>query len=289
MNSYEREVIAQRQVRHRWQMRVAAVLAGAIVMTAALWASGVLEKAWWTAEVASEPEALGALAPVPPAVTSPLGASKPSAQMADDGAVGKMRLVAVQPGRNAREGTAQIATGKAKPLTYIAGALLANGASLVEVHADHVVLKRGVSATQLYIDGASRNARAAKGEPALDELITVTAPVPTTSKVLGPETFSNLMRTAPRFDDNQLVGYQVYAGTDGGALSRLELQSGDVVTEMDGKPVTSVEQVHRGLKAVSEGASVMATVLRGSEMVIVSLDGAKLKEQAQPAMVNMSP
>jgi S1-C subfamily serine protease len=55
---------------------------------------------------------------------------------------------------------------------------------------------------------------------------------------------------------------------------------GDVVTEMDGKPLTSVEQLHRSLEAVTNGASVMATVLRGSEQVIVSLDGTTLKEQA---------
>jgi hypothetical protein len=287
MNSYERDVIAQQQRRRQWQMRSAAMLAGAVVIVATFWAADVPNKSWWQGWFASEPAAPTAASPPPPVLTPPSTAPQSSPQFADDGAVGKLRLIATQPGRNAREGTAQISTGPANPLTYIAGALLANGASLAEVHPDHVVLKRDALTTRLYVDGAARNARAPKSEAVLEELITVEAPTQPSKPAKPPpmpETFANLMRTAPRFADSAVIGFEVYSGTDAGALSRLNLQSGDVVTEMDGSSLTSVEQLHRSLKAISGGASVMATVVRGSEQIVVTLDGAALKAQPPPGM-----
>jgi type II secretory pathway component PulC len=201
-----------------------------------------------------------------------------------------MRLVATQPGRNVREGTAQLATGNADPLTYVASALLANGASLIEVHADHVVLRRGDSITELYVDGMARTARAAKAAPVDEALITVEKPVARKdSRAVGPETYASIVRTAPRFVDNTVAGFEVYPGTDAGALSRLNLQSGDVLLEIDGRVLESVEQLHGSLKSIRGGASLMATVQRGSEQLVVMMDGAMLKVREPSVLAELPP
>jgi hypothetical protein len=145
---FERAVLAGKRRRRLWQVRLAATAGSAVVIFVACWSGGVFEH-WreWFAPQGEVPIAQRGPAPIIPTapVTTPVGPPR----LTDDGAVGKMRLVATQPGRNVREGTAQLATGNADPLTYVAGALLANGASLIEVHADHVVLKGYQSARPL--------------------------------------------------------------------------------------------------------------------------------------------
>jgi type II secretory pathway component PulC len=191
-----------------------------------------------------------------------------------------LSLKATQPGRNAREGTAQIATGPANPLTYIAGALLANGTSLVEVHSDHVVLRRGEVSTTLYLETMAGK------KPVHEELLEVTAPPPPTRKIeqsLQPETYASIVRAAPRFADNKVIGFEVYGGTNPGAMYQLGLQPGDVLLELDGRAVSSVEQLHRGLRSIKGGAAVLATVLRGTEQVVLSLDGTKLVGSPSPS------
>jgi hypothetical protein len=275
-SEFERAVLAWNGRRRLWQTRLGAALGSAVLILIACWSAGVFDR--WQLWFGPQGEApLLSQAPVSVMPTPAVTTSAAPRRLADDGAIGKMRLVATQPGRNAREGTAQLATGKADPLTYVAGALLANGTALVEVHADHVVLKRGDLMTQLYVDGMARTARATTTAPVNEQLITVEKPAQRQSRLVGPETYTSIMRSAPRFVDNAIVGFEVYPGSDGGAFSRLNLQSGDVLLEIDGRALQSVEQLHRSLESISGGASLMATLQRGSEQLVVSMDGAMLK------------
>jgi hypothetical protein len=267
-------------------MRIAAASGSALLIFLAGWGAGVFDQ-WrlWFGEkpdtpIAARPASGTPQPPSAPQASEPVG-------LADDGAVGTLRLISTQPGRNAREGTAQLATGGANPLTYIAGALLANGASLLEVYADHVILKRNDLTTELYVDGIARNPRAGKAQPAREELITVAKSEIQPVKIFGPETYADVLRVAPRFTDGKISGFEVYAGTNSGMLNRLNLQSGDVVLEIDGRVLTSVEQLHSSLKQVRNGASVMATVQRGSEQLVVSMDGAMLELQQTPPPASM--
>jgi hypothetical protein len=287
-NEFERAVLAWKGRRRQWQTRAAATAGSALLIFVACWSAGVFDR-WreWFAPGAEVPVASQGPAPVipTPPVTAPTGP-----RLADDGAVGKMRLVATQPGRNTREGTAQLATGNADPLTYIAGALLANGTSLVEVFSDHVVLKRGDSTTELYLDGMARTARGPRAAPASEALITVDKPAAKQERrAVGPETYASIVRTAPRFVDNTVAGFEVYPGTDAGALSRLNLQSGDVLLEIDGRVLKSVEQLHGSLESIRGGASLMATVQRGSEQLVLTMDGTMLKVQQSPALPDLPP
>jgi hypothetical protein len=284
-SDFERAVLVWKAQRRQWQMRVAAALGSALLILLACWSAGVFDQ-WrgWFAPQAEVPVRTQAPAPVIP--TPPIAANSGS-RRADERAVGKMRLVATQPGRNAREGAAQLATGDADPLTYVAGALLANGASLVEVHTDHVLLRRGNATTELYVDGMARAARAGKASKPDEALITVTEAVTQPSKAVGPETYASMLRTAPRFIDNAIAGFEVYPGTDAGALSRLSLQRGDVLLELDGRVLKSVEQLHESLKAISAGASVTATVERGPEQLVVTLDGTALRQRQSPSLADL--
>jgi hypothetical protein len=82
------------------------------------------------------------------------------------------------------------------------------------VHADDVVLRRGDSITELYVDGMVRAARAAKAAPVDEALITVEKPASRkNSKEVGPETYASIVRTAPRFIDNTVASFEVYPGS----------------------------------------------------------------------------
>ena len=272
-NEFEQAVLALKGRRRQWQGRVAAVIGSALLVGLALWGAGAFDASQtWFAGQPTPPAAVPPVTAVVPTPPVPAAATLP--RRPDEGAVGKLRLVAARPGRNAREGTAQLATGGADALTYVAGALLANGAALLEIYSDHVVLKRDDVTTELYLDGRERASKVAA-----EALTSVDKPAsrPGTQPV-GPETYSNLLRAAPRFVDAKISGFEVYSGTEASALSRLNLQSGDILLEVDGQLLTSVEELYRSLKSIRGGASLTATVQRGSEQLVLTMDGAMLQQ-----------
>ena len=65
----------------------------------------------------------------------------------------RLILTATRPGRNTREGYADLGVDARSPQTYRAGARLANGARLEEILADHVVLEHEGVRTRLYVQG----------------------------------------------------------------------------------------------------------------------------------------
>lgn len=287
-SDFECAVLAFKERRRRWQVRAATAIGSGVLVMVACWAAGVFDQ--WREWFAPEPEPARAAAQAPAVMpTPPVIAPSGPPKNADEGAVGKLRLVATRPGRNAREGTAQLATGTADPLTYIAGALLANGAVLAEVYADHVLLKRGEQTTELYVDGMARPARGSRSANSNEALLSVEKPDSKPAAMpFGPETYANILRAAPRFVDNSIAGFEVYPGTDVGALSRLNLQSGDVLLEIDGRVLKSVDELYGNLKSIRAGASLTATVQRGSEQLVLTMDGAMLKA-AQPAFAGVPP
>jgi hypothetical protein len=280
MNRYQLEV-AKMDWRHRRVVRAMSFTGVAIVTALALWASGLPPSAWiarlqqW---LHKEPVSVQLVDTTTvrldrldaPALQS---TADPHAVVAGtDSSVSQvplpLYLIATFPGRNAREGTAQIGTQTDNPQTYGASAILANGAQLVEIHSDHVLLTKDGQSARLYLKEKQRVA---------SELLLVggessAKPLPAVTR----EVLTDYLRPSPVYDGETLTGYRVYAGTRSGPFFQWGLQGGDVITAINGQPLNEPTSAIAALRQLVDGIAVTATIDRNGTRQQLSLDGASI-------------
>jgi general secretion pathway protein C len=185
-----------------------------------------------------------------------------------------LHVVSTTPGRNVHEGTAQLGVDPSNPETYAAGAWLENGATLREIHSDHVVLERDGLSTELYVEGVAVGPNVKK-IPKVNEALASLDTMPSTAtspRRPPPPTYTDIVRAAPRFETDLIVGFDLYPGTDRSQFSRLGLQSGDLLVSIDGVPMNSTDALHAALQSMRDGQAVTAVVLREGQSVGVALE-----------------
>jgi len=136
-----------------------------ILLLATLLALGAWYASGFRGFPVSTPEQSAATAPAPASrpPTQPSGLAPP-APLGNDSSVSKVPLPLILagtlPGRNAREGEALIGVNENSPQTYKAGALLINGARLVEIYPKYVVLEKDGRSARLYLQNTKGSADA---------------------------------------------------------------------------------------------------------------------------------
>jgi hypothetical protein len=264
--------------RRHWRVRTVVIVAATFLTVLALLTAGFsfdpLSNWWRQLSIASglsgtapqhdyQRPLNGAVLVAPPAPTGNDSSVSPTPQ--------RLVLVAARPGRNANEGTAQLGVDPSSPQTYVAGALLANGARLSEIYSDHVVLEKDGRTVRLGIAASPDGDPAAAGA-----LLTVggaqaargVAPTPSSDGL------TDYLRPSPVFEGSSLVGYQVYAGSHADTFAQLGLRDGDVIRAVDGAPVTDASTAIEQLESLTQGRAITASVLRAGQLVTISLDGA---------------
>jgi hypothetical protein len=250
----------------RWLL-LAAALAAFV-----LWVSGFEPWMWWKAHEAAV--AARAVAPLE-APTGTINVVQPTPQ-GTDSSISKvpltLHLMATRLGRNSREGYADLGVSVLSPQTYRAGAILANGARLEEIYADHVVLERDHRRSPLYIEG---HAIPAGAEPTSASVITVggTASVPA-SVADSRDTLTDFMRVAPVFVGDQFHALVLYPAAKADVFVRLGLEPGDQLVAIDGVTLKDSKTAIAELRQVSDGASLSVTIERGGKRQLLSLDGS---------------
>ena len=284
MNRYRQEVTDLDQ-RHARLVRTATFLGSTILIVAALWSAGFPPGSWWqTTErwwsALHEPDTTDTTAARVRAPEQLGGSVAPSTQApalnANSATVRRLHLVATAPGRNVQEGTAQLGTDLANPQTYAAGALLENGSTLKEIHADHVLLERDGLSTELYVSGAVNPPSTRQSNDALVRV--PDRPAPQLLANASPPTYTQIIRAAPRFEHDLIVGFEIYPGTRMGEFARLGLQGGDLLIAIDRAQLTSVDALNAALKDLGEGRAMTATVIRAGSEISVPLDAAAVSD-----------
>jgi type II secretion system protein C len=200
-----------------------------------------------------------------------------------------LTLVQVHLGRNASEGSAEIGVVRESPQTYQAGAMLENGARLSEIHSDYVLLKKGNKLARLYLENAHSTGKI--GDTAM---LTVGGAIeaPPPAKITSREILTDYIRPNPVYDGDAVVGFQVYPGAKSGPFSQMGLQAGDLVTEIDGTPLSDPVLAWSIFHQLAEGSAFAATVKRKGSVQSVSLDGSLIvsaeeshSQQATQAML----
>jgi type II secretion system protein C len=273
------DVLAEWTRRHRvWLVRAAAVAGGVVVGGTVLFSSGVHDL--WNSPQKPKPPHAVPLSPVVPAPLSVknLQGDTTQGRLGTDSSVSKvplrLHLIRTLPGRNVHSGQALLGVDRDHPQTYMAGAILENGARLEEVHMDHVVLVRGFSRTRLDVERPGTEVTA---QP--DALAMVGGP-PSSTQTLRPssEPVTDYLRPVPVYRDDVVVGFQVYPGRQSAIFSRWGLQSGDVLTDLDGQPASDPDQLMQMLHGLIDGEAIRATVLRNGATVSVRLDGTAIQQ-----------
>jgi general secretion pathway protein C len=181
-------------------------------------------------------------------------------------------LVSVVPGRTAPEWSAQIGVVRESPQTYMVGAMLENGARLMEIQSDYVVLQKDGRTAWLYLSSGPNSGQGDVAILKVDGNRQARAPARITSR----EALTDYIRPSPVYDGDNLLGYEVYPGVKMDPFARMGLQPGDVITEIDGAPLTDPGAAWDILHELMTGGVLLAVVKRRSSVEHITLDGSLL-------------
>jgi hypothetical protein len=228
-------------------------------------------------------------ATVPPSAQSLAGSVgvAPPAPTGNDSSISKVPLplvlVSTRPGKNFNEGYAEIGVNARSPQTYIAGAVLANGARLAEIHPDFVLLQKDRQSVRLYLQG--KGGADQPNSQQLQAMLDVGGPdsAPPPAQASSHDELTDYLRPTPVYDNGSIRGFQVYAGRNAEVFSQWGLQPGDVITAIQGGAATDPDAVIAALESLTQGAAVDVTVERNGRTVSMALDGAAIAASAARA------
>lgn len=164
-------------------------------------------------------------------------------------------------------GTAIIAGGDGLQQVYRVGAEVQPGVTLAAVAFDHVELSRNGAKELLYID-QSGPAPSAQGIVAANP---VAAPVGAPGGGVSVAALRSGVNFGPRAEGGKVVGLEVLSSGDGSAFRAAGFQPGDVITEVNGRPVNGPGDASTLSGAIRAGTSVAVTVRRGDRQLPLAI------------------
>jgi general secretion pathway protein C len=85
------------------------------------------------------------------------------------------------------------------------------------------------------------------------------------SAVPAPSQFTQQVRIRPHFQEDQPGGFLIYRLDPDSVFAEMGLQNGDVITAVNGEPVTTAQEASDFYDALEEGGEVVLEVTRGEE------------------------
>lgn len=176
---------------------------------------------------------------------------------------------------------------------YRIGDAVPGGAKLRAVYADRVELDANGSVQTLALP---RQALTGIGMPA-SPLPMAAAPVsmpsfpnrpaglPTVNRAMAddPAFVAEIIRPTPVLMDGQLQGFRVYPGRDRGAFGSLGLQPGDMITQVNGSPLTDPARGLSAITGLQPGDRVNVTVSRNGVTRDITIEANQLAKAANSA------
>lgn len=167
------------------------------------------------------------------AVSTSQGAAIPETQL-------QLVLRGVMASKDPHTATAIVADPSGNEDFYTVGKELPGGAILKEVHPQNIVLSRGGRFETLRLPEDAFKVSDSVTSPQTGPSLTV---APEAGKLLqqyrdrfvqNPQSLANLLQGEPYWDNGRLIGYRLRPGLDAGALAKFGIQSGDIVTAING-------------------------------------------------------
>jgi general secretion pathway protein C len=175
-----------------------------------------------------------------------------------------------------------IASNRGQERSYTVGQEIdnANGATLHSVYADRVLLNRGDRLETLRLPKEPTGGTTA-GRPSTSFLPPASAPVQNDSlrNVISQNAsrLTDIIRLAPHVQEGQVVGFRVTPGRDRETFEALGLQSGDVVTDINGTVLDDPSSGLQVFESLGEATMANVTVLREGVPQVIVIDTSQLQ------------
>lgn len=287
MNKYQREV-EEMDRRHHRTVRLISTFCAMALGALALWSSGVSLPQLWsdtkqysTVEAKGQDTGRGSRHPIDRegGATGPNAEhTRQTAEHYDPKLPTVLRLISTRPGLTPADGTAIIGTAPNNGVTYVAGAILANGARLSEIYRNYVVIERGNVRQNLSLKDSDAIRKTVQASPSDLSVIAPQGAEMKTTRDTSKDALVQVIRTSPVYENDMFVGLQVFPGQHSGVFSQLGLRSGDLVTSMGGAPLSDYDSAMQLFGSLAEGNSMNVGVRRNGKYEVVSISGPVLAQ-----------
>ena len=156
---------------------------------------------------------------------------------------------------------------------YSAGATMPSGVRLAEVYTDHVLIDRNGARELLALPRKMGPGTGLMPVPPAE------APIAENVQKLiaqEPGLVGQVLRPQPVFANNQLRGFRLYPGTDRNKFTRLGLQPGDLVTQVNNVPIADPQHGMDILRTLGSATQATVTIERNGATQQIVIDSAKL-------------
>ncbi|MFC4292833.1 type II secretion system protein N [Sphingorhabdus arenilitoris] len=164
-------------------------------------------------------------------------------------------------------GSAIIADPEGVQQSFAVGQEIMPGVTLHAVAFDHVVIRNNGTLEKLYLD-QSVPAENVTPVAAAEQQPTPEAAIAKAPVALTADNLAKNVGLAPRSDGGKITGLVVSAKDDGSILRAAGLQSGDIITSVNGKPVTSPSDL---ASQFSPGSRLSVQIERGGQKIPVAI------------------
>jgi len=164
--------------------------------------------------------------------------------------------------------------GKAVDIFYIGDAVIPR-VTVNAILADHVVLDADGDKRDLWLDKKAKAAAAGKPPPPPTVQVLPSSAPNVRRMGLSRQVVNNAManfstllsqaRILPHFTNGRADGFLVTDIAAGSLYQQLGLQNGDILTGVNGKPVTSMDQAMNMYRQLQRAPSVDVSVMRGGQ------------------------
>jgi len=171
------------------------------------------------------------------------------------------------------QGTAIIANENDEQASYAVGDEIAPGVILKAVAFDHVIIQRGGATETLYIDQSSGDVVGDEGAPPANaSAAPASGPsAPGPASLLESGALASSLNLAPRSENGKVTGIVVGAQGNSQLASLAGFRPGDIIVQVNGRPVTSAGDMNALRGALQPGARISLMVERGAATVPISL------------------
>ena len=186
-----------------------------------------------------------------------------------------LTLRGVRRGANAASGSAVIEAPGQGQRTIPVGGEISDGVALAEVHEDRVVIDRRGVREKLFLRQETTERRATRlirpaGDPAASAAGTPNTAAPQTAAAPLPEDWPEDWIEALRLRRVE-AGFEITAPSGAAVLDRLSLNTGDVITEIDGRSIARGRNALDLLEDLQDADSALLTLSRDGRTVRIEV------------------
>jgi len=200
----------------------------------------------------------------------------------------RLVLAGTLAGENPEDGWAILGETVQAAKVYATGATVPGNAKLKAVYADRVILERGGKLESLPLPRLTGGAgptpvvynQGVPSYPAAGQASLADSVQQLVAQ--NPGAVSEIIRPQPVFAGGEQRGYRVYPGRNRAQFAKLGLMPGDLVTAVNGTPLSDPNQSLEMLRNVGEGSPVTLSIERNGQPQQVTIDPSQVLAELPP-------